>query len=82
MYSPEFVQNWFITTLLFSVEGISDEVSCIYTTASIPTWVIQCILHICNFVENTKLQEVLSTLKDKFKIKVGFVVGCFLFLFL
>lgn len=35
MYSPEFVQNWVKTTLLFSVEGISDEVSCIYTTASI-----------------------------------------------
>lgn len=35
----------------------------------------------CNFVDDTKLQGVLSTLKDKFKINVGFVVGCFLFLF-
>lgn len=66
MYSPEFVQNWLKTALLFSVEDISGEVFRIYTTASITTWTIQCILHICNFVENTRMQEVLNTLKDRF----------------
>lgn len=60
-------------------EGVADEVPCIYTTVSITTWVIKCILPVCNFVEDTKLQGVLSTLKDKFKIKVGFVVGWFFF---
>lgn len=54
-------QNWLKTTLLFSVEGVSEEVSGICTTASITIWVIQCILAVCNVVEDTKLQEVSST---------------------